>query len=141
MFHKVIVVGHLGRDPEMRYLPDGTPVTTFSVATTRRRRNPDGTTAEETVWFRVSAFRKLAETCNSFLQKGRLVLVEGQLRPDPATGGPRTWTGNDGTVRASYELTALAVRFLGARGEAAPVEAPIGEAEAPLEDEEASIPF
>ena len=141
MFHKVIVVGHLGRDPEMRYLPDGTPVTTFSVATTRRRRNPDGTTAEETVWFRVSAFRKLAETCNSFLQKGRLVLVEGQLRPDPATGGPRTWTGNDGTVRASYELTALDVRFLGARGEAAPVEAPIGEAEAPLEDEEASIPF
>jgi single-strand DNA-binding protein len=141
MFHKVIVVGHLGRDPEMRYLPDGTPVTTFSVATTRRRRNPDGTTAEETVWFRVSAFRKLAENCNSFLQKGRLVLVEGQLRPDPATGGPRTWTGNDGTVRASYELNALDVRFLGARGEAAPVEAPIGEAEAPLEDEEASIPF
>jgi len=141
MFHKVIVVGHVGRDPEMRYLPDGTPVTSFSVATNRRRRNPDGTTADETIWFRVSAFRKLAETCNSFLQKGRLVLVEGQLRPDPATGGPRTWTGNDGAVRASYDLTALDVRFLGGRGEAAPVEAPIGEVEAPLEDEEASIPF
>ncbi len=141
MFHKVIVVGHVGRDPELRYLPDGTPVTSFSVATNRRRRNPDGTTTDETIWFRVSAFRKLAETCNSFLQKGRLVLVEGQLRPDPATGGPRTWTGNDGTVRASYELNALDVRFLGARGEAAPTEAPMGESEAPLEDEDTGIPF
>lgn len=140
MFHRVIVVGHLGRDPEMRYTPDGTPVTTFSVATTRRWTNADGTPGEETVWFRVSAWRRLAERCNQYLQKGRLVLVEGVLRPDPNTGGPRVWTGNDGVARASYELTASDVRFLGARGEAAPVEEGGEFEEAGMEDAD-SIPF
>lgn len=140
MYHKIIIVGNLGRDPEMRYTQDGTPVTNFSVATNRRWSNPDGSQGEETIWFRVSAWRRLAETCNQYLQKGRQVLIEGQLKPDPATGGPRIWTGNDGVARAQYEVTAWAVKFLGGRGEVSPVEAPGGPEEPPAEEEE-EIPF
>jgi single-strand DNA-binding protein len=117
MYHKIVIVGNLGRDPEMRYTPDGTPVTNFSVATNRRWNNPDGTQNEETVWFRVTAWRQLAELCNQYLSKGRQVLVEGRMNPDRETGGPRVWTGNDGLPRASFEVTALTVRFLGGRGE------------------------
>jgi len=69
------------------------------------------------VWFRVSTWRKLAETCNQYLSKGRQVFVEGRMAPDRETGGPRVWTGNDGVARASYEVTASEVRFLGGRGE------------------------
>jgi single-strand DNA-binding protein len=139
MYQKLIVVGNLGRDPEMRYTSDGTPVTNFSVATNRRWTNPDGSPGEETVWFRVTAWKRLAETCNQYLKKGRQVLIEGQLKPDPATGGPRMWTGNDGVARASYEVTALAVKFLGGRGEAPPSEVAGAPEEPPEEGEE--IPF
>lgn len=137
MYSKVIIAGYLGRDPEMRYTPDGTPVTTFSVATSNRWTKQDGTPGEETTWFRITAWRRQAEICNQYLTKGRPVLVEGRLKPDPQTGGPRIWTGNDGVARASYEVTALTVRFLGGRGEPA---AEAGVEEAPeLEEEE--IPF
>jgi len=116
MYHKVIIVGNLGRDPEMRYTPDGTAVTNFSVATNRKWTNQDGSKGEETVWFRVSAWRKLAEVCNQYLSKGRQVFIEGTLRPDE-NGAPRIWTGNDGQPRASFEVTAREVRFLGGRGD------------------------
>jgi single-strand DNA-binding protein len=139
MYHRILIVGYLGRDPEMRYTADGTPVTNFSVATSRKWNRPDGTQVDETVWFRVSAWRRLAETCNQYLQKGRLVLVEGRLRPDER-GNPRTFTRNDGTPGASFEVTALNVRFLGGRGEAPPAEAPGGLEEPPAEAEE-EIPF
>jgi single-strand DNA-binding protein len=139
MYQKLIIVGNLGRDPEMRYTSSGTPVTNFSVATNRRWTNPDGSPGEETVWFRVTAWKRLAETCNQYLQKGRQVLIEGRLKPDPATGGPRMWTGNDGVARASYEVTALTVKFLGGRGEAPPSEAAGAPEEPPEEGEE--IPF
>ena len=139
MYHKITIAGNLGRDPEMRYTQDGTPVTNFSVATNRRWTNPDGSQGEETIWFRVSAWRRLAEICNQYLQKGRPVLVEGRLRPDPATGGPRLSTGNDGIARASFEVTALDVRFLGGRGEAPAEGTPGGPEEPPEEGEE--IPF
>lgn len=141
MYQKIIIVGHLGRDPEMRYTQDGTPVTNFSVATSRRWNNPDGSQGEETTWFRVTAWRRLAETCNQYLQKGRLALIEGQIKPDPATGGPRIWTGNDGIARAQYEITALAVKFLGGRGEAPAAEAPGGALEEPPAETEEEIPF
>ncbi|MEJ2559881.1 MAG: single-stranded DNA-binding protein [Anaerolineae bacterium] len=117
MYHKIIIVGNLGNDPEMRYTPDGTPVTNFSVAANRRWNNPDGSQGEETVWFRVTAWRKLAETCNQYLSKGRQVFVEGRLTPDRDTGAPRVWTRSDGTPGSSYEVTASTVRFLGGRGE------------------------
>ena len=135
MYQKIIIVGNLGRDPEMRYTPQGTPVTNFSVATNRKWTNADGTPGEETIWFRVSAWGRTAETCNQYLSKGRQVLVEGQLKPDPATGGPRVWTRQDGTAGASYEVRAFTVKFLGGRAE--------GAAAAPEEEaiEEGEIPF
>jgi len=138
MFHTVIVAGHLGRDPEMRYLPNGTPVTNFSMASSRRWTGQDGQSREETVWFRVSAFGRQAEVCNQYLSKGRAVLVEGRLRPDES-GNPRTWTGQDGVVRASFELTAQTVRFLGRRDEEYAAGSDIPEYEEPGEEEE--IPF
>ena len=116
MYHKVIIAGYLGRDPEMRYTQDGTPVTNFSVAASRKWTRPDGTKMDETVWFRISAWRQLAELCNEYLQKGRPVLIEGRLRPDE-NGNPRTFTRNDGSPGASVEVTATTVRFLGGRGD------------------------
>jgi single-strand DNA-binding protein len=116
MYQKLILVGNLGSDPEMRYMPDGTAVTNFSMATNRVWADTrTGENKEETTWFRVSVWRNQAEAVNQYLSKGRRVLVEGRLRPDPQTGGPRLWTAQDGTVRASYEITADAVRFLSGR--------------------------
>ncbi len=114
-YQKLIIVGNLGRDPEMRYTPDGTPVTDFSVATNRRWTNSDGSQGEETVWFRVSVWRRQAEVAAQYLSKGRQVMIEGRLKPDRATGGPRIWTGQDGVARASYEMTADRIIFLGGR--------------------------
>jgi len=135
MYQKIIIVGNLGQDPEMRFTPDGTPVTNFSVATNEVWSNAQGQQQKRTTWWRVTAWRRLAETCNQYLSKGRAVLVEGRMTTDPETGGPRVWTGNDGVARASYELTALTVKFLGGRAEAA---APPFEAE-PTNEE--GIPF
>jgi single-strand DNA-binding protein len=139
MYHKVMIVGNLGRDPEMRYTPDGTPVTNFSVATNRRWTGGDGQQKEETVWFRVTAWRRTAEVCNQYLQKGSQVFIEGQLKPDE-NGGPQIWTGNDGIARASFEVTALTVKFLGGRGGGAPADMPGSPEEPPAEGEE-EIPF
>jgi single-strand DNA-binding protein len=112
MFHTIIIVGNLGRDPEMRYTPSGQAVTSFSVATSRNYTGNNGQKVEETIWFRISAWGKQAEVCNTYLHKGSKVLVEGRLQPDPATHGPRTFTRNDGTTGASYEITASTVRIL-----------------------------
>jgi single-strand DNA-binding protein len=118
MYQRIVLVGNLGNDPEMRYLPDGTPVTNLSLATNRRWSDRQtGESREETIWWRVSVFGNQAEACNQYLSKGRQVLVEGQMRPDPSTGGPRIWTRQDGTPGASYEVRALTVRFLGGRQE------------------------
>ena len=124
MYHTVIVAGHLGRDPEMRYTPSGVPVTNFSMATSRKWTNQDGSTGEETIWFQVAAWSKLAETCNQYLSKGQAVLVEGRLKPDPETGGPRVYQRQDGSYGAKFELTAWEVRFLGRREAAAGPEGP-----------------
>jgi single-strand DNA-binding protein len=117
MFHTIIIAGNLGRDPEMRYTPSGQAVTSFSVATNRQYTASNGETVKETIWFRVSVWGKMAEVTNQYLKKGSKVLVEGRLTADPATGGPRMWTGNDGHARASFEVTAQTVRFLSSRGE------------------------
>jgi len=117
MYQRLTIIGNLGNDPEMRYTPSGVPVTRFSVATNRRWTDGEGNPQEETTWFRVSAWRGLAETCNQYLSKGRQVYVEGRLLPDRETGGPRVWTGNDGVARSSYELNALTVKFLGGRAD------------------------
>jgi single-strand DNA-binding protein len=114
MYHTLILIGNLGKDPEMRYTGTGQPVTTFSVATNRRYTGANGQPVQETTWFRTTVWGKQAETCNEFLHKGSKVLVEGRLNPDPETGGPRLWD-NNGKPGASYEVTASVVRFLSGR--------------------------
>jgi single-strand DNA-binding protein len=111
MYQKLIIIGNLGRDPEMRFTPEGNPVTSINVATSRRNKDK-----EETTWFRVSVFGKQAESVNQYLQKGSKVLVEGRLWPD-SNGGPRVFQKKDGTWAASYDVTADTVRFLSAKGE------------------------
>jgi single-strand DNA-binding protein len=115
MYQKLILIGNLGRDPEMRYTPDGKAVTSFSVATSRKYNDK-----EETTWFRISVWGKQAESCNQYLTKGSKVLVEGRLRPDSNTGAPQVFQKKDGSWGSSYEVFADTVRFLSARGEANP---------------------
>jgi len=111
MFHKLTIVGNLGKDPEMKYTTDGKAVTTFSVAASNRK--------DETVWFRVSTWDKQAETCNQYLHKGSKVLVEGALRADGA-GNPRVYERKDGLGwAASFEVVASSVKFLSGKDEPA----------------------
>lgn len=139
MYSKIIIVGNLGRDPEMRYTPSGQAVTNLNVATSNRYTNSEGEQVDETTWFRVSVWGRQAEACNQYLKKGRQVLVEGRLNADKATGGPRIWTRQDGTAGASYEVRAFTVRFLGGRDAAADVGSDHRVSEAPAEEED--IPF
>ena len=117
MYHTIIIVGNLGRDPEMRFTPSGQAVTNFSVATSRQYTGNDGQLVKETIWFRISTWGKQAETCNQYLRKGSKVLVEGRLVPDKETGGPKVFSRQDGTSGSSYEVSASTVRFLSSRGE------------------------
>ena len=117
MYQRVIISGRLGGDPVMKYLQDGTPVTSLNVATSERW-NKNGEKMERTTWWRVSVFGKQAEPCNQYLSKGSAVLVEGTITVDSETGGPRVWTGTDGNPRASLELRASGVTFLSSKGEA-----------------------
>ena len=105
---KVILVGNLGSDPEMRYTPNGKAVTSFNVATNRRYTTSGGESKEETDWFRVSVWGKQAEQCNQFLGKGKQVYVEGRLHA-------RSWEGQDRQMRTSLEVNAERVLFLGRR--------------------------
>lgn len=142
MYQKVVLVGNLGRDPEMRFTPDGTPVTNLSVATSERWTGQDGQQQERTTWWRVSVWGRQAEAVNQYLSKGRQVLVEGRMNPDPETGGPRMFTRNDGSAGASYEVRAITVRFLGGRAEAETPDALSDEDIPPEADvDEGSIPF
>jgi len=139
MNQKTIIIGRLGRDPEMRYTPQGTAVTRFSVATDRSWTDQSGQRQDRTTWFRVSAWGKLGELCNQYLTKGRLVMVEGELQE------PKPYQSRDGEWRASLDLRATNVQFLGGRGETGAAAAPEreqdqAEAGAPLVDEE-EIPF
>ncbi len=117
MHQRLILIGNLGRDPEMRYTPEGKPVTTFQVATSRRWTDAQGAAHEETTWFRCVTWEKQAEICNQYLSKGKKVYVEGQLISDPKTGGPRTYRRRDETVGASFEVRATLVRFLSPKGD------------------------
>jgi single-strand DNA-binding protein len=110
-------------------------VTNFSVASTRRWTSQDGQQQEETVWFRISAWGRQAEVCNQYLSKGRAVLIEGRLIPDD-NGNPRVWTGRDGEPRASFEVRANVVRFLGRQEREVPSEGP-----ELAEEPEEEIPF
>ena len=114
MYQKIFIVGHCGSNPDTRYTAKGDPVTSFSVATSRRYGETD-----ETTWFRVSVWGKQAEACQTYLHKGSKVLVEGRLRPD-SNGNPTTFQRKDGTWSASFEVTAENVRFLDGKADSEP---------------------
>ena len=128
MYHTIIIVGNVGKEPEMRYTPSGQAVTSFSVATNRSYTGGDGNQVKETIWFRVTAWGKTDEVCKEYVKKGMTVLVEGRLTPDKATGGPRVWTKKDGEAQASFEVSAETVRFLSHKEQAEP------QAEQPAEE-------
>ena len=113
MFQQITLVGNLGRDPEMRYTPSGVPVASFSVATSKRYQSQDGQWQEKTVWFRVTAWRKTAETVSQYLTKGSKVLIVGELEE------PRTWVDKEGNTQVSLDVTAQTIRFLSSRGDSA----------------------
>jgi single-strand DNA-binding protein len=103
--NKIMIIGNLGGDPEMRFTPSGSPVTSFNVATNWSTTTPDGERKDETEWFTVVAWNRLAETCNQYLTKGQKVYAEGRLRS-------RTWEGQDGQKRTRIEIIASRVIFL-----------------------------
>jgi len=103
--NKIMVIGNLGTDPEMRYTPSGKPVTTFRLATNRVHRTDDGERREETEWFTVVAWDRLAEQCNQYLAKGRRAYIEGRFRS-------RKWESQDGQPRSVNEIIANSVLFL-----------------------------
>jgi single-strand DNA-binding protein len=110
-FNKITIVGYLGRDPELRYTPQGTAVCKLSVATTERRKNAAGQPEEHTTWFRVTVWGRQAELANEYLARGRQVYLEGRLRLEE-------YTDRDGNLRMSPEVNATDIQFLGNRGEA-----------------------
>ena len=136
--NKVMLIANVGTDPEMRFTPSGNPVTSFRAATSRVYTTSDGERKQETEWFTVVAWRKLAESCNQFLTKGQRVYVEGSLRT-------RNWEGRDGQKRTSVEVIANRVLFLDRQataalpGEETPVEPTAEPTEEEVEPED--LPF
>lgn len=120
--NRVECIGHLGKDPEMRFTANGDPVTTFSVACSSKYKDK-----ESTEWFNVVAWGKLAETCNQYLTKGQLVYVEGRLQT-------RTWQSDDGQKHYKAEVIASKVLFLG--GRKGQIEQPAAESE-----DDGELPF
>ena len=149
-FNKVIVVGNLGRDPELRYTPQGTPLCTFSIASNERRKSNTGEQQDVTTWFRVTVWGRQAETAAQYLAKGRSVFVEGRLHVEE-------WTDKEGKPRYTLELNATDVQFIGGAGgdrvglpasapqpgsaRAAAAQAPGRGAATPAADEDDGIPF
>jgi single-strand DNA-binding protein len=105
-FNKVIVVGNLGRDPELRYTPQGTAVCDFSIATNEKKRDKAGEMQNVTTWFRVTLWNKLAENASKYLTKGSPVYIEGRLRIEE-------WTDKDGKNRSTLEINGTDMQFLG----------------------------
>lgn len=109
-FNKIIIVGYLGRDPELRYTTSGMQVCSFSIATTDRRRDASGEMQDHTTWFSVSVWGKKAETANQYLTKGKQVFVDGRLRQEE-------YTDRDGNKRTRLQVDANDFQFVGSRGD------------------------
>lgn len=109
-FNKIILVGNLGRDPELRYTPQGTPVCSFTMATNERRKDKAGEFQDQTTWFRVTLWGRQAETASQYLTKGRPVYIEGRLRVEE-------WTDRDGRSRYTLEVHATDMQFIGGRSD------------------------
>jgi single-strand DNA-binding protein len=105
-FNKIILVGNLGRDPELRYTPQGTPVCSFSLATNERRKDKTGEMQDQTTWFKVTLWGRQAETASQYLTKGRPIYIEGRLRVEE-------WTDRDGKPRHTLEVHATDMQFIG----------------------------
>ena len=135
MYQQLILIGHLGTEPEMRYTASGIPVTNFNMAVSRRWTNPEGQSQEKTTWFRVSLWRRQAEIASQYLAKGHRVMIVGEV------DNARPWTDRDGNLRASIEVTATELKLMESKGanhngahDAPPAEsAPAGD--------EARVPF
>lgn len=125
-FNKIMIVGYLGRDPELRYTPQGTPVCDFTLATTEKRKDRSGGVQEVTTWFRVSLFGRQAEIASQYLTKGRQVYVEGQL-------SQREWTDKEGATRVSLEVRGTDIQFLTPAPESEQVKAAAAQAGAAAE--------
>ena len=141
--NKVIIVGNLGKDPEVRYLPDGASITGISVATTETWKDKAGEKREKTEWHRISFFGKLAEIAGEYLKKGSQVYVEGRLQT-------RKWQDKDGNDRYTTEIVGDRMQMLGGRAEghataseekSSPASGSAGNARAPFEDFPDDIPF
>ena len=132
-FNKITIVGYLGRDPELRYTPQGTAVCKMSVATSERRRAANGESEEHTTWFRVTVWGRQAELANEYLGKGRQVYVEGRLRLEE-------YADRDGNQRISPEVTATDLQFLGTRNEFAPPQISSVENRVEVEEQESKPP-
>jgi single-strand DNA-binding protein len=113
MVNKVILVGNLGRDPEMRSLPSGQPVVNFSVATSRRRKDQDGNRKDETEWHNIVCYGKQAEIAGQYLVKGKMVFIEGRIQT-------RSWEDKEGKKQYRTEIICENFQMLGGRGEGAP---------------------
>ena len=111
MYQQVTLIGNLGNDPEMRYTPSGVPVASFNMAVNKSWTTQDGQRQDKTTWFRVTAWRRTAETVSQYLSKGRRVLVVGEVEE------ARPYTDRDGNPRASLEVTAQIIKFVGGRNE------------------------
>ena len=115
MLNKILLIGHLGRDPELNVTPDGTPVTKFSLAVDRKYKKSSGEQVKETEWFNIITWRQLAEICERYLHKGSKVYIEGRLVQ-------RKYTGNDGVLRTSVEVIASNMEMLDKKPETAATE-------------------
>jgi single-strand DNA-binding protein len=110
MINKVILVGRLGKDPEVRYTPDGTMVTYFTMATDENYKDKNGEKVQKTEWHRIVTFGKLAEICGNYLVKGKLVFVEGKIRTN-------SWDDKEGVKRYSTEIVANDMKMLDSKGQ------------------------
>ena len=109
MLNKIMLIGNLGKDPDLSYTPSGKAIAKFSLAVSRRRRDESGETREETQWFNIVAWDRLAETCNTYLQKGSKVYIEGRINS-------RKYTDKDGNERTAWEVTASDMEMLTPKG-------------------------
>lgn len=131
MYQQIILIGNVGADAEMRYLPSGKAVASFSLATSKKWKSPDGEQKEKTVWWRCTVWEKQAEVIAQYVKKGNKVMVVGEVEE------ARAFTDRDGNNRASLEVTANTVKFLDSKGNGEATTMPVGGA--PVED--TSVPF
>ena len=111
MYNKIFIIGHVGKDAEMRYTPTGKAVTNFSIAATETYNNSKGEQVKKTIWYRVTSWGKAAEVHREYVKKGMLCFVSGRLQADEQ-GNPRVWNDTQGKAHANFELAADVVKFL-----------------------------